>query len=127
MFISDIVMKKILAMVTCFSALSCYYNKEDELYPNTGSCDTTNVTYSSTINSILINYNCAFCHSSAANSGNIILTNYISLKTVADNGKLLGSITHTPGFSPMPRGAPKMKDCDINKIKTWIDAGAPDN
>ncbi|MFN2440044.1 MAG: hypothetical protein ABR503_12650, partial [Chitinophagaceae bacterium] len=60
-------------------------------------------------------------------SGNISLGDYTSVKTQVNNGKLFGAINHAPGFSPMPQGANKMSQCDINKVKAWVDAGAPNN
>jgi mono/diheme cytochrome c family protein len=72
--------------------------------------------------------NCYVCHSGAATAGaGIKLDNYASVKVQVNNGRLLGSIEHKPGFSPMPKGGAKMQDCDIAKIRTWIKAGAPNN
>ena len=53
-------MKKILfiiALCGCFILNSCYYDKEEELY-GAGGCDTTQVTYSVTINTIINNNAC---------------------------------------------------------------------
>jgi hypothetical protein len=44
-----------------------------------------------------------------------------------NNGKLMGSITWASGFSPMPKNASKMPDCEIQKIQKWIDQGALNN
>jgi hypothetical protein len=108
--------------------MGCTYNKEEELYPNTGAnCDTSSIRFSTIINSILQKYQCSFCHSSVAPSGNISLATYNSVKVQVNNGRLFGAINHQPGFSPMPQGGNKMSQCDINKVKAWIDAGAPNN
>jgi hypothetical protein len=104
---------------------SCYYHKEDILYGT--NCDTTNVKYSSTIKSLLNNYSCLSCHAGANPPGGINLETYANVKTMVDNGRLYGAITHAGGFRPMPDGGSKMNFCDINKIKAWMDAGAPDN
>ncbi|HWI92309.1 MAG TPA: hypothetical protein VNT20_13590 [Flavisolibacter sp.] len=114
----------LLAFVT-FIFVSCYYHKEDILYGT--NCDTTNVTYSSTIKSLLNNYSCLGCHIGVNPPGGINLETYPNVKTMVDNGRFYGAITHAGGFKPMPDGGPKMNSCDINKIKAWIDAGAPDN
>ena len=63
-------------------------------------CDTTNVTYSVQVTSIM--NNCVSCHNASSPSGNIRLDNYTNVKTQVDNGKLIGSIEHKAGFSPMP-------------------------
>ena len=89
------------------------------------TCDTTKVTYATTITSLLNNYGCLGCHVGANPTGGINLDTYSGIKTVVDNGRLWGAVTHSPGYKPMPDGAAKMNPCDINKVKAWIDAGAP--
>jgi hypothetical protein len=122
-------MKRIVLSLA-FSALlffSCTYDAEEELYPPNGSCNTSNVTYSATVSGLLGSYGCLSCHSGSAPEGNINLQGYTNVKAIASGGRLYGAINHSPGFHPMPEGAPKMNACDINKIKAWIDAGAPNN
>ena len=118
-------MKNILFL---FSVLitGCYYDKAEELY-GAGTCDATNVLYSSTVTGLLNSYGCISCHSGSAPSGNISLQDFNAVKTVAQNGKLLGTLNHSPGFSPMPKGGGKMSACEISKIKAWVDAGAVNN
>jgi len=107
---------------------SCYYDVEDELYPSSAICDTTDVTYSGFVVQTLESF-CYTCHSQAAgpSNGNVILEGYNSLKVYADNGKLVGSISHSSGFSSMPQGGSKLSDCTISKISAWVDMGAPNN
>ena len=104
---------------------SCYYDSEEDLYPMLG-CDTTNVTYNATVLPLL-QLNCYVCHSAAANNGNITLEGYSNLKRFVDNGQFLGAIKHQPGFSAMPQNAPKLLECNIEKIETWVNNGAPKN
>jgi hypothetical protein len=115
-----------LILLTLLTLLfsGCYYDVEEELYPNTGICDTTNVTYAATI-APLLNQNCNGCHSGAAPSGNIDLSNYANVKICADNGSLYGSMIHDPNWSQMPKGGSKLDDCTLLKVKTWIDNGCP--
>lgn len=113
----------ILSVVMC----SCYYDREDQLYPATGPCETSNVTYVNTVLPVLQNSGCLGCHSGNAPSGNISLEGYENVRAVALNGKLYGTISHSPGYSPMPQGGNKLSTCNINKIKAWIDAGATNN
>ena len=89
-------------------------------------CVTTNVTYSTTISGI-INTNCLSCHGSGNPSGGFSLNTYAGVKAKVDDGRLFGAVIHLPGCVPMPDGGPKLSQCDINKIKAWIDAGAPNN
>lgn len=118
----------LLAFLMLISVAGCYYDKEEILYP-AGSCQTSGVTYSGAVSPIL-NAKCNSCHSAAAaasSGGGIILDNHGSVKAYADNGKLLGSINHAGGFSPMPKGGAKLTNCEISKITAWVSQGAPNN
>ena len=86
------------------------------------SCDTNVFTFRLAVSPI-INDHCVGCHS----SGRILLTNYAQIKAQADNGFLLGTISHSTGFRAMPEGQPKLSDCKITKVRKWIEAGALDN
>ncbi len=89
-------------------------------------CDTTNVTFSGTIWP-MIELNCIGCHSGPQPSGNISLENYASIVVQAESGRLFGAISHSAGFSPMPKNAPKLSDCKIEQVKIWIEDGTPNN
>ncbi|KAA3438815.1 c-type cytochrome domain-containing protein [Rufibacter hautae] len=116
--------------VTLFAA--CKDDKEEEITPNNpnnpqpAQCDTNNVTYSSTVSGI-ISTNCLACHSASQAEGGMILDTYARVKAVADNGKLIGVITHANGFPAMPKNGTKLSDCNIAKIQKWVSAGAPNN
>src|SRR5437868_2705424 len=79
--------------------VGCKYNNEEELFGVKNSCDTSNVTYSTTITGILNTNGCAGCHSGSAPSGNISLTTYAGFKAKVDDGRLWGAINHLSGFS----------------------------
>jgi hypothetical protein len=89
-------------------------------------CDTSNITYSGTIAPI-IQTNCLGCHSSVGGGGGIFLNSYSSVKGQVDNGRLWGAINWQPGFYQMPNSGAKLSDCDISKIRIWIQQGAPNN
>ncbi len=91
-----------------------------------GGCDTTNVTYSKSIVSI-INLNCAGCHGNVQPQGNINLTGYDNVKKVVNAGRLLGAIMHKSGFVPMPDNNMTLSDCYLRQFQIWIAAGAPNN
>jgi hypothetical protein len=103
---------------------SCKYNNREELYP----CDTSQVTYSGIIVPILQD-NCYRCHGTVTNSGSggIVLQDYNVLKGYAADGRFYGNVAHLPGYIAMPYGGGKLSDCDINKIKNWVDKGYPNN
>jgi hypothetical protein len=117
-----------IAIIFCLIlATSCKYNVKEELDGVATPCDTTNVTYTSTIVGIINTYSCLSCHSGGTPIGGFSLEDYSHVKAKVDDGRLFGAINHSPGFTPMPNGLPKMNQCDIDKVKAWIDAGAPNN
>lgn len=119
-------MKK-LPLLFCFLSLltGCYYDSEELLY-GTDECTTENVTYSADVLPLIVT-NCYRCHDAANNFGGVTLEGYDRLRTYVDNGQLLGAIRHTPGFSPMPKNEPQLVECNIEKIATWVAAGAPND
>lgn len=104
---------------------SCYYDKEEELYPTT-ECLTENMSYQSDILPILQN-NCFQCHDAANNFGGITLEGFDQLKIYVNNAQLIGVIKHESGFSPMPKNAAQLLECEIEKIEAWITDGALNN
>ena len=125
-------MKKSLIILLLAILAGCYYDTEEELYPDQGSdCDTTNVTYSATVYPI-ISSTCTGCHSGSAPQGNVLLEDYASISSAAaipagQYGSLYGAISHDPGNSPMPKNGTQLSDCKIRQIKAWIDDGRPNN
>jgi len=127
------VMKKCLWLVVITVLLfllagSCYYDTEEALYPTLNSgCDTTGVTFSGKISSMLAN-NCLSCHSNttATGAGNgIRLENYADVKSRATD--IAGSIKHAGAYSPMPKNGGKLNCCLINQFDIWIRTGMPEN
>ena len=115
----------ILLIIASFET-GCYYDKEGLLNPGTAICDTAIVTFSGAVKPILT-ANCISCHSAPNASAGVLLTEYSSVKNRALSGQLLGVITHSPGYPPMPQNAARLSDCNIAKIKKWVTTGAPDN
>jgi hypothetical protein len=124
-------MKKVIAIAgLALIAAGCYNDKYDKLYPVSGTtvCDTTNVTYAADIKPILTSKcNTAGCHDAATMSGGYNFTNHAGAKTAAQNGRLVGSVNWASGFSAMPKNLPKLSQCEINKIASWVTKGALDN
>lgn len=104
---------------------SCYYDVEEELYP-TIECITAEMSYQDDIIPILSN-DCYTCHSAAANFGNITLEGHDALLKYVNDGSLLGAVRHEGGYSPMPKGAAMLLDCEVQKIEAWITDGALNN
>jgi hypothetical protein len=120
-------MKKIFSLILisiCSLAFSgCYYDKDEQLYPNdpshakTADCEAQ-LTYSSGIQT-LISENCAYsgCHVSGSISPN--LSTYDLVKS---NKNKIVDRAITKKDMPKPTG---MSSCNITKLKNWIDAGLP--
>lgn len=125
---------KFLIILSIFSGLlvtasSCYYDKEDLLYGggNAPCADSsTVVSYSTQVVPVLQQY-CYSCHSGGFPSGGVAMGTYASDKAIGQNGKLYGSISYAPGYSPMPKGMSKMTSCQIALIQKWINNGMPNN
>jgi len=112
--------------------VSCSKDNEQEMTgpdnnpPGGNDCDTANMKYQANVLPI-ITANCYSCHGNGNVSGGVSLGNYASLKTQVDNGNLIGVITHAAGYPAMPQGGAKLSDCNINKIRSWINHGALNN
>ena len=119
------VLKTLFYMSLLLFVVSCYYDNEEELYGTT-ECNTEGVTYSQTVLPIIEN-NCYRCHDAASNFGNITIEGYDNLLTIVESGALIGVIKREQGYSPMPKNEPPLLECDIEKIETWINDGAPNN
>ncbi|TVR84642.1 MAG: hypothetical protein EA409_00515 [Saprospirales bacterium] len=105
--------------------VSCESDNIEDLFKETG-CNTENIRFSSDVLPIL-NTHCMSCHNSLAQLGGVVLESYEEVLFWVNNERLLGSIKHLPGFSPMPQAGLKLDDCTIEKIEAWIQEGAPDN
>lgn len=130
--------KYILTSLLFLSAVvfSCSKSSEDNYTdpdPNPGggnnnNCDTTGMSYQNDIVPIL-SANCYTCHGENSNSGSmgIVLEGHSNIKPRADAGTLMGVITHSSGFPAMPKDGAKLSECNINKIRSWVENGALDN
>jgi hypothetical protein len=90
------------------------------------SCDTSTVALASSVRPILSQY-CQGCHNNTSASGGVNLEDYAGLKTVADDGRLLGAVRQEAGYSAMPQGQGKISDCNISTLEIWIRNGAQNN
>lgn len=89
-------------------------------------CDTTNVTYSGTIQPIIAG-NCIGCHSGGSPQGGLNFSSWSVLNQVASTGQLAGAIQHQSPFASMPPSGPGLSACNIDKMLIWIEDGAPNN
>lgn len=117
----------IISIFTLFF-VACYYDNEEALYPSIDTtCDTTSVTFSTTIVSVM-NNNCYSCHSNktAASFGNNVhLENYADV--VTNSLQVTVSIKHIGSLPPMPKSGGKIKSCSITQWDIWVRNGMPNN
>ena len=90
------------------------------------NCDSTQFKYGANVSVILSAY-CLGCHSGAAPSAGIDLSTWAGVNLVAVSGRLVGAVTHAPGYAAMPNGNNKLSDCQIAQIRRWVTAGALNN
>ena len=113
-----------LFLTGIFVFQACYFDKEEILYPSSGNdCDTSNVTYSGTVASIM-EVSCNGCHGGSDPFAGIRTDNYEDLKITVENGRFWGAINHDPQYSAMPKDRPQLSDCSLLQIQIWIDKGA---
>ncbi|WP_459074975.1 hypothetical protein [Halocola ammonii] len=89
-------------------------------------CDTLNVTYSGTIRPLIEN-RCEGCHSGSTPSGGISYETYEGVAEVAADGRLLGAINWDPDYANMPQNGDQLSQCNIDKIRIWIENGYPND
>jgi mono/diheme cytochrome c family protein len=118
--------RRIFFMFLLLTLISCRYEKVEKVIqqPNTSVCDTSNVTYKDDIRKILKDH-CEGCHTASSPDGGYRLDSYAGVK--ASVGRLVGVVSHSSGFSPMPKGGNKLDACSIQKIEKWVQDGALDN
>lgn len=107
---------------------SCENNNELDLY-GTEPCDNTALTWDTGISEIFSAY-CVYCHNKVVHYKDVRHDIYQEeLKVIADDGgdRLRAVINHEGGYKQMPFELPKLSDCNIEKIETWLDNGALEN
>ena len=100
---------------------SCYYDKEEILYPGNSSCQL-NAKFTANVNPI-IQSKCAIsvdCHATGSTNSAGPLTNYTQISTLAPviRGQVVSGI--------MPKTG-SLTSTELQTIVCWIDSGAPNN
>lgn len=90
-----------------------------------GTCDTSLYKFSADIKPIFNNW-CVSCHTTGNAGGGYDFSAYAGIASSVTNGRLLGSIEHLTGYSPMPQNG-TLNSCDLTKIQNWVKAGYPNN
>jgi cytochrome c553 len=116
-------------IITALFAVTCKHEipLTDNDVDASDTCGIIVFTYSGAVAPLLTTH-CTRCHNATTTRAGINLSSYDGVKTVALNGRLLGSIKRETGYKPMPPGTTtKLPDCQIRQIEKWVQAGAPNN
>lgn len=91
------------------------------------NCDTTEMKYAANIQPLL-QQACYKCHGgNGTAAAGVSLTAYADVIQWVYNGKLMGTITHSPGYDAMPARGAQLDPCTISKIQAWINLGTPND
>jgi uncharacterized membrane protein len=119
-------MKKLILTAIIISSLfainSCYYDKEDLLYPVTVDCTTVNASYATDVSPLILS-KCSYsgCHSAGSSAGGLVLESYTQVSNHAGHINQRCIIDKT-----MPPSIP-LNTNEIAILTCWINAGTPNN
>lgn len=82
----------------------------------------SNFTFDNTLKPVLENH-CIGCHSGSNPANGFDFTNTNIAMEVVKSGKLLKTISHEAGVTPMPFMSDKISDAEIESVKQWIQNG----
>lgn len=116
----------IFGWILSFGVSSCYYNKEEKLYPK-NDCDTSSITWNGQIKALFASSCVTGCHDAATGFSGIVLDSYDKAKKAVEQGNLICNIEQLPGAtcSPMPKGGAKWASCKITQVKVWKSRNYP--
>jgi hypothetical protein len=111
----------LLSLFILFSLGSCYYDKEEVLYPGSADCQL-NAKFTANVNPI-IQSKCATtpdCHASGSTNTAGPLTNFTQIHNLSAviRGQIISGI--------MPKTG-SLTPTELQTIVCWIDSGAPNN
>lgn len=95
-------------------------------------CDATQFAFNANV-APLFKFYCAGCHPAPGSTSIPNLTTYAAIQTELKNnpGRLLASIQWTAPYNTsttkMPQGSSQLSQCELDVIRKWVEAGAPNN
>lgn len=113
------------ALALLLTSTGCYYDVESELYPNS-FCDTSAaVTFAGTVQPI-IQTNCAVpgCHVPGG-SGVGDFTSYAGVAEKVADGSFASAVFDQRAMPPSTSSP--LSNCDLEKLRLWVNAGHPNN
>jgi len=127
-----VLLKLLLIAAPIFLLNACYYDKEQELYPNSfvAAVDQTNVLYSKNVLPVF-SANCAGsgCHVGGPTSFNFGTWTEVNTYLNIATNNLLCSVDWScnGGSYKMPKGGTQISAIQITTIKNWIAQGHKNN
>ena len=123
-----------ILMVSFICTTGCGDQGDDPVTPNGNGNNGDQITWSEDIQPLL-NDHCVLCH---GQSGELDLSTYQNavsggasgaaiVPNNADTSLIVKRIISDQTGTRMPVGGPYLSEIDIQKIKTWINAGARNN
>ncbi len=94
------------------------------LFCDEEECDTADVSYTMPVSGI-IQKHCLGCHSDNNPLGGLSLQGYDKVVSVANDGRLMGTVKHEAGYPAMPKNSSKLSDCKILQLEIWTENGTP--
>jgi len=76
---------------------------------------------------MLIGQNCEGCHNGASASGGLNLAGHQNISSAALSGTIMDRVTRDAGDPLLMPPGQALSECDQAKLRTWINAGAPNN
>jgi hypothetical protein len=120
-------MKTVCYSICAFAALSIgVFACSKKSSVNDYDCTGLTPTYTNNVKAIL-DAKCATagCHSSSASAAGIDLSNHGQAKSHSNHSSFIGSIEHSGGYDPMPKGGTKLSADEIRTIACWAQNGSP--
>ena len=116
----------ILGFLFLMTASRCTSDNIEDRAGSGNFCDTSAVSFSQDIKSI-IGQNCEGCHNGASASGGLNLAGHQNIQAAALSGSIMDRVQR-PVSDPlsMPLNGP-LSSCDQKKLTAWINQGALDN
>lgn len=116
--------KSIYFITTIFMLTVLGCTKDNHSHGPCTTSNTTTVSYKSFIAPLMTaSCNSAGCHSVASNAGGHQFTTHAGVKEAVDHGHFYSVMAN----GSMPKGAAKLPDSILTKVKSWTDACGPDN
>jgi hypothetical protein len=113
---------QILFLLSMAVLSSCYYDNEEELYPNGSNCDVSNIDYQTVIKPIF-ETKCATSGCHVSGTGRKNLSTDQGIQDIVNDGRLEERVLIR---KDMPPSQP-LSSCEIAYLKEWLKNGAPIN